>query len=57
MNIPTLGSLKPHPDIPEWLVAEPKEIPFFGGRKLPITLDSMAETDEQRRGEGDCLFS
>jgi hypothetical protein len=43
MNIPTLGPLKPHRDIPEWLVSEPQEIPFFGGRKLPITLGSMSD--------------
>jgi hypothetical protein len=47
MNIPTLGRLKPHPEIPEWLAAEPQQIPFFDGRKLPITLNSLEEADNQ----------
>jgi hypothetical protein len=47
MNIPTLGALKPDPDIPEWLRCEPREIPFFDGQKLPFILDALEEADEQ----------
>jgi hypothetical protein len=47
MNIPMLGPLRPDQHIPEWLVAEPLEIPFFGNLKLPVTLESHDEADEE----------
>jgi hypothetical protein len=47
MNIPKLGPLKPDEHIPEWLVAESVEIPFFGGLKLPVTLESLSEADQK----------
>jgi hypothetical protein len=47
MNIPILGPLIPDPSVPEWLVAQPREIPLLGGRKLPIILNSLEEADEQ----------
>jgi hypothetical protein len=47
MNLPMLGSLKPNQHIPEWLVSDPLEIPFFGGLKLPVTLETHDEADEK----------
>jgi hypothetical protein len=48
MNIPSLGSLTPHSDIPEWLVSKPLAIPYFDGLKLTLTLDGLDSTDERK---------
>ena len=45
MNVPILGPLKPHPQVPKWLVSEPLQIPYFDGRMLTVTLDGLEETD------------
>ena len=45
MNIPILGPLKPHPDIPEWLVSEPLQIQYFDDLKLTVTLDGLEDAD------------
>ena len=45
MNIPALGPLKPHPDVPEWLTSSAVAVPYFDGRELTFTLDSLAESD------------
>jgi len=43
MKIERLGELSRDPDIEEWLVSEPVEIPFLGGTKLAITLESIED--------------
>lgn len=47
MNISSLGPLEPDPCTPEWLISEPREIPFFDDRKLRIVLESLDESDTQ----------
>lgn len=46
MNIASLGDLKPHADIPEWLVSNPVPIPYFDGLPLTFTLDGLEDADE-----------
>jgi hypothetical protein len=45
MNIPALGPLKPHPKVPEWLRSPPVAVPYFDGRELTFTFDSLEESD------------
>jgi hypothetical protein len=45
MNIPSLGVLKPHADVPEWLTSAAVTVPYFDGRKLVFTLDSLKDSD------------
>jgi hypothetical protein len=46
MNIDTIGELRPHPDVPEWLLSSPIAIPYFDGLPLAFTLDSLEDADE-----------
>lgn len=46
MEIPLLGQLSPHPDIPEWLVSQPVAIRYFDGLQLAFTLDGLEASDE-----------
>jgi hypothetical protein len=45
MKIHAIGYLRPHPDVPEWLVSEPIAIPYFDGLSLTFTLDGLEEAD------------
>jgi hypothetical protein len=46
MNITAIGSLRPHPTIPEWLVSDPVSVPYFDGRRLAFTFDGLDAADE-----------
>ena len=45
MNLHPLGDIRPHPDVPEWLVSAPIPVPFFDGLPLTFTLDGLEEQD------------
>ena len=45
MNIRRLGEVRPHPDVPEWLLSAPIPVPFFDGLPLTFTLDGLEEQD------------
>ena len=45
MHLPTLGSLRPHKDVPEWLVSDPIPVPYFDGSSLSFILDGLATED------------
>lgn len=45
MHISVLGSLKPDPHVPAFLVSEPLSIPFFDGQQLPVTVVNLTKTD------------
>jgi hypothetical protein len=45
MNIPALGELMPHEDVPEWLGSQPIAVPYFDGLPLPFILDGLTEED------------
>lgn len=45
MKIPAIRDLRPHPDVPEWLVSAPIAIPYFDGLPLTFTLDGIEEAD------------
>ncbi len=46
MEIPTLGRLKPHREVPEWLVSALVDIPLLNGLKLSFTLDDLSDANE-----------
>jgi hypothetical protein len=46
MTIPELGTLRPDESIPEWLVSDAIQIPYFDGSPLAFTLDGFEEQDE-----------
>jgi hypothetical protein len=46
MNIPLLGSLRPHRDFPQWLVSLPVPVPYFNGERLAFTLENFTDRDE-----------
>lgn len=50
MNISALGPLKPHPDVPEWLISAAIAVPYFDDLKLTFTLDSLEEADALEAG-------
>ena len=47
MKIPAIGTLRPHLDVPEWLMSDAIEIPYFDGRKLAMIVDALEESDEK----------
>ena len=47
MEIPQLGPLHPHSQIPEWLVSAPVSVPYFDGQQLKFTADGLTEADTE----------
>src|SRR5580692_4920755 len=46
MNIPALGTLRPHQRIPKWLTSNPVAIPYFDGLKLVFIVKALKDLDE-----------
>jgi hypothetical protein len=46
MNIPALGTLRPHQTIPKWLTSNPVAVPYFDGLKMVFILKALKDLDE-----------
>jgi hypothetical protein len=46
MNIQTIGELRSHPNVPNWLMSSPIAIPYFDGLPLAFILDGLEDSDE-----------
>jgi hypothetical protein len=38
-----LGELRPDKDVPEWLVSQPVEVPYFPGVRIAFVIEDLAE--------------
>ena len=41
--IELLGGLRPHEDIPEWMVSQPVDVPYFPGVRLTFVIEDLAK--------------
>jgi hypothetical protein len=46
MNVPSLGPLHVHSQVPEWLESEPISVQYFDGHRLRFVLDGLSDADE-----------